>query len=160
MKAKVKGGGDNGHIIQAIEGSVSAYSNQNIVTEFEADHDFTDPSFFLVNPDPSSDFSSLSGFSSEVDSPDSQSSNAILKYISEMLMEEELENKPCMLQDCLALQAAEKSLHDVLVQEYPSSANSLLTSVYQNVENPDEGSNHSSNGSVAASNWTNSEFES
>ncbi|BFG34099.1 hypothetical protein CerSpe_203730 [Prunus speciosa] len=141
------------------QGSVPAYSNQNIVTEFEADHDFTDPSFFLANPDPSSDFSSLSSFSSEVDSPDSQSSNAILKYISEMLMEEELENKPCMLQDCLALQAAEKSLHDALVQEYPSSANSLLTSVYQNVENPDEGSNHSSNGSVAASNWVGSDWD-
>lgn len=42
-------------------------------------------------------------------------SDAILKFISIMLMEEEdLENKPCMLHDCLALQATEKSLYDVL----------------------------------------------
>lgn len=52
-------------------------------------------------------------------SPDSKEemdhSDAILKFISIMLMEEEdLENKPCMLHDCLALQATEKSLHDAL----------------------------------------------
>ncbi|XP_057782834.1 scarecrow-like protein 33 [Salvia miltiorrhiza] len=42
-------------------------------------------------------------------------SDAILKFIGIMLMEEEdLENKPCMLHDCLALQATEKSLYDVL----------------------------------------------
>lgn len=42
-------------------------------------------------------------------------SDAILKFINIMLMEEEdLENKPCMLHDCLALQAKEKSLYDLL----------------------------------------------
>ncbi|KAL0369834.1 UNVERIFIED_CONTAM: Scarecrow-like protein 14 [Sesamum angustifolium] len=42
-------------------------------------------------------------------------SDAILKFISQMLMEEEdLGTKPCMLHDCLALQATEKSLFDVL----------------------------------------------
>ncbi|KAL8057383.1 hypothetical protein ABFX02_04G180300 [Erythranthe guttata] len=42
-------------------------------------------------------------------------SDAMLKFISQMLMEEEdLGNKPCMLHDCLALQATEKSLFDVL----------------------------------------------
>ncbi|KAL6203295.1 hypothetical protein ACLB2K_026995 [Fragaria x ananassa] len=45
-----------------------------------------------------------------------------------MLMEEELENRPCMLQDFLALQAAEKSLEDVLIQQYPPPTNPLLAS--------------------------------
>ncbi|XP_028757113.1 scarecrow-like protein 30 [Neltuma alba] len=43
-------------------------------------------------------------------------SNDILRYISDILMDEEdeLESKPCMLQHCAALQAAEKSFYDVL----------------------------------------------
>ncbi|TQD71262.1 hypothetical protein C1H46_043206 [Malus baccata] len=142
---------------------VPAYPNPNLVHEFEANHDFTDPSFFLVNPDPVSDLSSSPGVSSEVDSPDSgDTSNEILRYISQMLMEEEeyLENKPCMLHECLALQAAEKSLHDVLVQEQnPFSTDPLLDSVYRYVESPNPGSNHSSSGSVAAANWVGSDWD-
>ncbi|CAJ2660893.1 unnamed protein product [Trifolium pratense] len=51
-------------------------------------------------------------------------SNSILGYISDILMDEEyeLENKPCMLQECLRLQAAEKSFYDVLGQNYPHSS--------------------------------------
>ncbi|KAG8387865.1 hypothetical protein BUALT_Bualt02G0065700 [Buddleja alternifolia] len=42
-------------------------------------------------------------------------SDAVFKFISDMLMQEEdLVKKPCMLNDCLALQATEKSLFDVL----------------------------------------------
>ncbi|KAF3454682.1 hypothetical protein FNV43_RR05130 [Rhamnella rubrinervis] len=61
-----------------------------------------------------------SDFISETDSPESRDlSNAILKYISEMLMEEDdLKDKPCMLQHCLALQAAEKSFYDVIGKKY------------------------------------------
>lgn len=41
--------------------------------------------------------------------------NATLKYISQMLMEEDdLENQPCMFRDCMALQATEKYFSDVL----------------------------------------------
>ena len=49
-------------------------------------------------------------------------SNPILRYISDILMDEEddLERRPCMLQDCLRLQAAEKSFHDVLLHQNPS----------------------------------------
>ncbi|CAJ2660894.1 unnamed protein product [Trifolium pratense] len=51
-------------------------------------------------------------------------SNNILRYINDILMDEEydLENKPCMLQECLRLQAAEKSFYDVLGQNYPHSS--------------------------------------
>lgn len=71
--------------------------------------------------------------SSEGCSPsDSDSYNATLKFISEMLMEEEdLERKSLMLKDSLALQAAEKSFYDVLSQNYPSSSSST-SSVDQN----------------------------
>ncbi|KAK4440888.1 Scarecrow-like protein 14 [Sesamum alatum] len=52
-------------------------------------------------------------------------SDAILKFISQMLMEEEdLGNKPCMLHDCLALQATEKSLFDVLNNNSDTNAHS------------------------------------
>lgn len=63
---------------------------------------------------------------SEGDSPsDSESFSTTLKFISEMLMEEEdLERKSLMLKDSLALQAAEKSFYDVLGQNYPSDKNS------------------------------------
>ncbi|KAL4610573.1 hypothetical protein ACB092_08G060000 [Castanea dentata] len=43
--------------------------------------------------------------------------SVLLKYINEMLMEEDSEARPCMLQDSLALQAAEKSFYEVLGQE-------------------------------------------
>ncbi|PPD77016.1 hypothetical protein GOBAR_AA37707 [Gossypium barbadense] len=48
-------------------------------------------------------------------------SYAVLNYINDVLMEEDVEGRPCMLQDCLALQAAEKAFYDVLTQKYPSS---------------------------------------
>ncbi|KAE9600650.1 hypothetical protein Lal_00045571 [Lupinus albus] len=54
-------------------------------------------------------------------------SNPILRYINDILMGEEdnLESKPCMLQECLRLQAAEKSFYDVLGHTYPSSHNQI-----------------------------------
>ncbi|GMN24128.1 hypothetical protein TIFTF001_000433 [Ficus carica] len=99
--------------------SRSVYSNQNhVVQDFKADDE--------SSPSSSSCSSSSTGSTSEGDTTDGHFSSAIiLKFISEMLMEEEeLEAKPCMLQDCLALQAAEKSFYDVLGQDYPSSSSS------------------------------------
>ncbi|GAU17314.1 hypothetical protein TSUD_110310 [Trifolium subterraneum] len=50
-------------------------------------------------------------------------SNNILRYISDILMDEEDDlEKPCMLQECLRLQAAEKSFYDVLGHNYPNSS--------------------------------------
>ncbi|CDP14104.1 unnamed protein product [Coffea canephora] len=48
--------------------------------------------------------------------------DGVFKYLQRMLMEEDdLLDKPCMLQDCLALQAAEKSFYEVLNENQPSS---------------------------------------
>ncbi|KAL3530767.1 hypothetical protein ACH5RR_010089 [Cinchona calisaya] len=41
--------------------------------------------------------------------------DGVLKYLNQILMEEDLEQRPCMYQDLLALQAAEKSFHDALL---------------------------------------------
>ncbi|VFQ98832.1 unnamed protein product [Cuscuta campestris] len=48
--------------------------------------------------------------------------DGVFKYIQQMLMEEDgLEYKPCMFQDSMALQAAEKSFYDALTLNHPPS---------------------------------------
>ncbi|KAL3829111.1 hypothetical protein ACJIZ3_017913 [Penstemon smallii] len=75
----------------------------------------------------SKDFSSPTSESSPDSTYEGEESlddpDATLKFISQMLMEEEdLVNKPCMLHDCLALQATEKSLYNVL-NNHPDDEN-------------------------------------
>ncbi|KAL1558696.1 scarecrow-like protein 30 [Salvia divinorum] len=77
-------------------------------------------------------------------------SDAILKYIGIMLMEEEdLENKPCMLHDCLALQATEKSLYDVLNNNDDENNNS-----YSNQSDTTASGSPSDITSFLESSWT------
>ncbi|KAL7201684.1 hypothetical protein ACSBR1_033395 [Camellia fascicularis] len=47
----------------------------------------------------------------------------ILKYIKFILMEENMEQKPSLFHDPLALQETEKSLYDVIGEKYPASLN-------------------------------------
>ncbi|KAF2291745.1 hypothetical protein GH714_035413 [Hevea brasiliensis] len=104
-------------------GTMSALPNHYLVNGFELNHEYVDPHPHQLptNAHTSSrDSASHSGSSPEADSLDnSDFSNSVLKYISDMLMEEELESKNCMLHEGLALQAAEKSFYDVLGQKYP-----------------------------------------
>ncbi|TQE08183.1 hypothetical protein C1H46_006150 [Malus baccata] len=66
--------------------------------------------------------SSFSSVSPEDDSAeDCDFSDVVLKYINQMLMEEDMEEKTCMLQESLELQAAEKSFYEVLGKKYPPS---------------------------------------
>lgn len=100
--------------------SISIRPNCNLINGFKQD----------AEPDnPVSSASSL-----EVESPeDSDTSNSILKFIGEMLMEEDLEEKNCMLQDCLAaLQAEEKNWRDVLYQRDTPSSEHSSPSLNQN----------------------------
>ncbi|KAK7325022.1 hypothetical protein VNO77_29040 [Canavalia gladiata] len=101
-------------LVQNFHGPISVYSNQKqVMNGFELD-DSSSPS---------------SGTSSSGESTDvTKYSNPILRYISDILMDEEddLERKPCMLQECLRLQAAEKSFYDVLGHSYPSSLDQNL----------------------------------
>ncbi|KAL1298478.1 hypothetical protein HN51_042831 [Arachis hypogaea] len=87
--------------LENFSGHVSLFSNQEpIMNGFHCESSSYSP-----------------GTSSSEDSAEyNKYSNPILRYISDILMEEEddLENKPCMLQQCLKLQAAEKSFSEVL----------------------------------------------
>ncbi|KAL9686916.1 hypothetical protein QQ045_031310 [Rhodiola kirilowii] len=67
------------------------------------------------------------------------SSDPVFKYISQMLMEEDMGEKPWMLHDSLALTVAEKSLYDALGERYPDtvSRSSVL------VDSPDGSNSHS-----------------
>ncbi|GLT67041.1 hypothetical protein SLA2020_393750 [Shorea laevis] len=71
--------------------------------------------------------------------------DSILKYISEVLMAEDMENNPSTFHNALALQAAEKSLYEVLGQNYPTPTTDNQTQTqtptlydcYQGAENPE-----------------------
>ncbi|KAB1225947.1 Scarecrow-like protein 33 [Morella rubra] len=52
-------------------------------------------------------------------SDDSEFSETVLRYMSQILMEEDIEDKPCMFYDPLGLQITEKSFYDALSQENP-----------------------------------------
>eukprot|EP00252_Welwitschia_mirabilis_P025278 TRINITY_DN7821_c0_g1_i1.p1 TRINITY_DN7821_c0_g1~~TRINITY_DN7821_c0_g1_i1.p1 ORF type:complete len:791 (-),score=146.94 TRINITY_DN7821_c0_g1_i1:553-2925(-) len=46
-------------------------------------------------------------------------SDLVLKYINDMLMEENLDEKKCMYQECSAFQATVKPFYDILGESYP-----------------------------------------
>ncbi|EEF28635.1 Chitin-inducible gibberellin-responsive protein, putative [Ricinus communis] len=107
-------------------GTMSVLPNQHLVNGFKLNHSSVVDPYRSLHPKNahalSSDSATSTSSSFELDSPDnSDISNVVLKYISDMLMEEELESKNFMFEDCLALQAAEKSFYDVLGQKYPAS---------------------------------------
>lgn len=53
-------------------------------------------------------------------SEDFDFSDVVLKYINQMLMEEDMEEKACMFQESAALQAQEQSLYELIGEKYPS----------------------------------------
>ncbi|CAK9139160.1 unnamed protein product [Ilex paraguariensis] len=99
--------------------SISALPEQNHVNGYKFDHGFKDLSVISNGSIPVDDTPSERN---TLEDPDS--SDAILKYINQMLMEEEdLDHEPCMFHDCSALLSAEKSFYDVLGEKYPASSN-------------------------------------
>ncbi|XAR60623.1 hypothetical protein NMG60_11034072 [Bertholletia excelsa] len=77
-------------------------------------------------------------------------SEAVLEYVNQMLMEDDLENRLNSLQDSAALQAAEKSLYDALGEKYPPSPNE------EDFSRTD--SSHSNNSSPVANNYIDFNF--
>ncbi|CAN6556681.1 unnamed protein product [Malus baccata var. baccata] len=69
-------------------------------------------------------------------SDDSDFSEAIFKYVNQILLEENIEKKPCMFYDPLGLRVTEKSFYDVLGQQYPFSPNQQPLHINPNVESP------------------------
>ncbi|XP_054815005.1 scarecrow-like protein 11 [Prosopis cineraria] len=93
---------------------VSSFPNQNSVNGLI----FGDKSVYSSSVFPTNTESPVhSGTSSNEEFTEiNKYSNPILRYINDILMDEEddLESQPCMLQHCLALQATEKSFYDIL----------------------------------------------
>ncbi|KAM5583579.1 scarecrow-like protein 14 [Rosa sericea] len=105
----------------------------DMLNEYPSSDPFEDLSFSDPNPSNSS-----SSFSPDED--DGEFSDCVLKYINQVLMEEDMESKPCMFHDPLALQATEESLHEVIGGgKYPTSQDQNPLCVDQNVQSPDGG---------------------
>ncbi|XP_050370850.1 scarecrow-like protein 33 [Argentina anserina] len=89
-------------------------------------------------------FSAPTNVSPGVDSPSSDDvdfSETVFKYVNQMLMEENMEQKPIMFYDPLSLRVTEESFYDVLGQQYPFSPNQQPqqpVNVDQKVESPDD----------------------
>uniref|UniRef100_A0A5B7AP35 Putative scarecrow-like protein 14 n=1 Tax=Davidia involucrata TaxID=16924 RepID=A0A5B7AP35_DAVIN len=121
------------------------------------DFNLIDLPFLPPDPDPGNFPPSLS-VSSEADSPDDHDfSDNVLKYINQILMEENMEEKPSMFHDPLALQAAEKSLYEVIGEKYLLLPNQPPLYFDQHIESPDDNlfansSENSTNSSTSASN--------
>ncbi|XP_062015940.1 scarecrow-like protein 30 [Rosa rugosa] len=115
----------------------SVTSNPNLDNRFQINQESTDTLFH-----PSDSGTSLSPNSEEETFDINYFNNPMLKYISDILLDEELEGKNCMLQDSLSLQAAEKSFYDVLNPKDPPPPNQLPLPVYQNFEHSDDDSTH------------------
>ncbi|VFQ99424.1 unnamed protein product [Cuscuta campestris] len=52
-------------------------------------------------------------------------SDTVLKYISQMLREEDMEEKACMFQESPALEATERSFYEAISETYPPSADQM-----------------------------------
>ncbi|XP_068339129.1 uncharacterized protein [Pyrus communis] len=86
--------------------------------EYPSSDPFVDLTFLCQNPSNSALSPSLSP-----EGDDGDYSDSVLRYINQVLMEEDMETKPCMFHDPLAVQAAEKSLFEVLGGKFPPSPN-------------------------------------
>lgn len=67
-------------------------------------------------------------------------SDEVLRYIDQMLMEEDMEDKAHMLQESLDFQAKEKSFYEVLGKKYPPSPQQESALISQYGENADDNS--------------------
>ncbi|CAH2060195.1 unnamed protein product [Thlaspi arvense] len=87
---------------------------------------------------------------------DTDFSDSVLKYISQVLMEEDMDEKACMFHDALSLQAAEKSLYEALGEKYPEHSPPLMTTSTSPVplaHSPD-GSSSGYASSTTSSDWS------
>ncbi|XP_062167955.1 scarecrow-like protein 9 [Alnus glutinosa] len=143
MDSRLRGFLDPTNGIQLGNQSFSVLSNQNLVAGPRFENAFLDHNFresHYLQPDQTPSHIALS--SSEAhgnDYPeDCDFSDTVLGYISQILMEEDMEDKTCMLQDSLELEAAEKSFYDLLGKKYPPSPVHSTNYIDGNGESPDD----------------------
>ncbi|KAL8154074.1 hypothetical protein V2J09_011834 [Rumex salicifolius] len=73
------------------------------------------------------------------DSPEAPDfSDACLKFLTDILMEENLDSKPSTLQDYMALQATEKSLYDAIGESYSLPSDQIQPFLAPNVKIQDD----------------------
>ncbi|XP_028788648.1 scarecrow-like protein 33 [Neltuma alba] len=82
-----------------------------------------------------------------------------MRYISQMLMEENFEQKPSMFYDPLSLQVTEKSFYDALRKDHPPSPNQHPLDIHQNLDSTDDNCCASSNDFVNNSSSSNKSQE-
>ena len=132
--------------IKFIEDSVSSLSDQNLGNGrgFREPFVCADVPPFPTDPGASNKAMWLSLGREEDPHEDCDFSDVVLKYINQMLMEENIEEKNCMFQESAALQATEKSFYDVIGKKYtPRIDHHLMKSkpyVKENQENSLENS--------------------
>ncbi|GLT38931.1 hypothetical protein SLA2020_131460 [Shorea laevis] len=117
---------------------ISNFRIQNIVAAPRLENSIAEHRFKGVNylpPDPNSSKVARSSSVNHEDYSleDCDFSDAVLRYINKMLMEEDMGEKTCLLQDSFKLQAAEKSFYEVLGKKYPPS---LEQNVHENRDSP------------------------
>ncbi|KAL2502922.1 Scarecrow-like protein 9 [Forsythia ovata] len=122
------------------------YPDQKLVDEHRFLNNFQEHNFGGVQLLPNDPFSNNTAHGSFVGieddyQEDSDLSDAILRYINQTLMEEDMEDKTHMLQESFDLQAKEKSFYEVLGQKYPPSPEQILPFIGKYGESP---SNYSS----------------
>ncbi|OVA17847.1 Transcription factor GRAS [Macleaya cordata] len=125
--------------INGLKFNSESVSDQNLrdllnLREISLDQNFMDFPHLPPDPNPNSIASSSSVSLEEDSTEDCDFSDVVLKYISQMLMEEDMEEKNCMYQESSALQAAEKPFYEILGEKYPPSPDCHSLYVDHNAE--------------------------
>ncbi|KAI7983057.1 Scarecrow-like protein 33 [Camellia lanceoleosa] len=111
MDKQLRGYYGSMNIIKYEEETNSSLSDRSFITLSNVGRTCMDQNFFNLSqfpPDLNPGVISPSGFTTESDShEDCDFSDVVLKYINQMLMEEDMEEKTCMFQESAVLQAAE-----------------------------------------------------
>ncbi|OMO59032.1 Transcription factor GRAS [Corchorus capsularis] len=121
MDPSLKGLFDSVDRFRLNEDTVLALSSRNFDNRFKnenyVDVPTLQPAPFSTNLALSSSMNQQGDFNEDYDFSD-----VVLKYISQILMEEDMEDKTCMFKESsAALQAAEKSFYEVIGERYPPS---------------------------------------
>ncbi|MCE2056085.1 hypothetical protein HAX54_044025 [Datura stramonium] len=102
------------------------YSDQKLLNGPRLENSFVQHNFgavgFISDDRLTTNIESTTNLGTEDDfNEDIDFSDAVLSYINQMLMEEDMEDKTDMLQESLELQAKEKSFYEALGKKYPPS---------------------------------------
>lgn len=105
-------------------GSVSAYSDSNVVKGFQLkdtslDYNVVDLPLTSNVSDPVIHCTDVSNRLDRDSADENGFSDAVLRFVNQVLMEDDSEDKDCTIQD-FTLHAAEKSFYEILNEKYPS----------------------------------------